>query len=95
LGALSGLRPANGLASLAAEVVSDALFDRRFQGHNSKAVHAAYAKKAEVRVPSLDQWEKQMNTKVVEVQFSQEKPGSSAGQHQEGEMVPNSQRAVE
>jgi hypothetical protein len=38
-------------------------------GHNSKAVHAAYAKKAEVRVPSLDQWERQMESKVVEVQF--------------------------
>lgn len=28
-------------------------------GHNSKAVHHAYAKNAEVTVPSLDEWEKQ------------------------------------
>jgi hypothetical protein len=27
-------------------------------GHNSKAVHHAYAKHAEVTVPSLDEWEK-------------------------------------
>jgi Zn/Cd-binding protein ZinT len=27
-------------------------------GHNSKAVHNAYAKHAEVTVPSLDDWEK-------------------------------------
>jgi hypothetical protein len=27
-------------------------------GHNSKAVHRAYAKHAEVAVPSLDGWEK-------------------------------------
>jgi integrase len=45
-------------------------FAQEALGHNSKAVHAAYAKKAEVRVPSLDQWERQMKSKVVEVQFS-------------------------
>jgi hypothetical protein len=28
-------------------------------GHNSKAVHRAYAKHAEVTVPSLDDWEKE------------------------------------
>ena len=28
-------------------------------GHSSKAVHHAYAKHAEVTVPSLDDWEKQ------------------------------------
>jgi hypothetical protein len=27
-------------------------------GHNSKAVHHAYAKHAEITVPSLDDWEK-------------------------------------
>jgi integrase len=46
-------------------------FAQEALGHNSRAVHAAYAKKAEVRVPSLDQWERQMENKVVEVQFSQ------------------------
>ena len=45
-------------------------FAQEALGHNSKAVHRAYAKKAEVRVPSLDQWERQMKSKVVEVQFS-------------------------
>jgi integrase len=45
-------------------------FAQEALGHNSKAVHAAYAKKAEVRVPSIDQWEKQMKSKVVEVQFT-------------------------
>jgi integrase len=29
-------------------------------GHNSKAVHRAYAKNAEVTVPSLEEWEKGM-----------------------------------
>jgi hypothetical protein len=28
-------------------------------GHNSKAVHHAYSKHAEVTVPSLDDWEKE------------------------------------
>ena len=31
---------------------------QRALGHNSKAVHRAYAKHAEVTVPSLDDWEK-------------------------------------
>jgi hypothetical protein len=31
----------------------------RALGHNSKAVHHAYSKHAEVTVPSLDDWEKQ------------------------------------
>jgi integrase len=35
-------------------------------GHNSRAVHSAYAKNAEVVVPSLDEWERQMKEKVVE-----------------------------
>jgi len=38
-------------------------------GHNSKAVHAAYAKKAEVRIPSLEQWERQMQEKIVQLEF--------------------------
>ena len=33
-------------------------FAQRALGHNSKAVHRAYAKHAEVTVPSLDDWEK-------------------------------------
>jgi len=34
-------------------------FAQQALGHNSKAVHHAYAKHAEVTVPSLDEWEKQ------------------------------------
>lgn len=33
-------------------------FAQQALGHNSKAVHRAYAKHAEVTVPSLDEWEK-------------------------------------
>src|ERR1035438_4511438 len=35
-------------------------FAQEALGHNSKAVHRAYAKKAEVRIDLLDQWEKKM-----------------------------------
>lgn len=38
-------------------------------GHNSKAVHRAYARKAEVCVPCLDDWEKTMREKMVNVDF--------------------------
>jgi hypothetical protein len=34
-------------------------FTQQALGHNSKAVHHAYSKHAEVTVPSLDDWEKQ------------------------------------
>jgi hypothetical protein len=34
-------------------------FAQQALGHNSKAVHHAYAKHAEVTVPSLDDWERQ------------------------------------
>ena len=34
-------------------------FAQQALGHNSKAVHYAYSKRAEVTVPSLDDWEKQ------------------------------------
>ena len=34
-------------------------FAQQALGHNSKAVHYAYAKHAEVTVPSLDDWEKE------------------------------------
>ena len=40
-------------------------FAQEALGHNSKAVHHAYAAKAEVQVPSLDSWEKEMKAKVV------------------------------
>jgi len=34
-------------------------FAQQTLGHNSKAVHYAYSKHAEVTVPSLDDWEKE------------------------------------
>lgn len=47
-------------------------------GHNSKAVHAAYAKKAEVRIPSLEQWERQMQEKIVQLEFPAGAPKNSS-----------------
>ena len=47
-------------------------FAQEALGHNSKAVHAAYASKAEVKVPSLDQWEQEMNAKVVTMDFAKQ-----------------------
>ena len=37
-------------------------FAQQALGHNSKAVHHAYAKHAEVTVPSLDDWERTWKT---------------------------------
>jgi len=52
-------------------------FAQQALGHNSKAVHYAYSKRAEVTVPSLDDWEKQwkkdprglQQPKIVPVDF--------------------------
>ncbi len=52
-------------------------FAQQALGHNSKAIHHAYSKNAEVTVPSLDDWEKQwkenpqgmQKPKVVPVDF--------------------------
>lgn len=52
-------------------------FAQQALGHNSKAVHHAYAKRAEVTVPSLDDWETEWKkspggtkkAKVVSVEF--------------------------
>jgi integrase len=49
-------------------------FAQEALGHNSKAIHAAYASKAEVKVPSLDAWEKGMKDKVVEFKPALETP---------------------
>ena len=40
-------------------------FAQQALGHNSKAVHRAYAKHAEVTVPSLDDWEKEWGEKFT------------------------------
>ena len=39
-------------------------FAQQALGHNSKAVHHAYSKHAEVTVPSLDDWEKGWKEKL-------------------------------
>jgi hypothetical protein len=39
-------------------------FAQQALGHNSKAVHHAYAKRAEVTVPSLEDWEKQWKRRL-------------------------------
>ncbi len=52
-------------------------FAQQALGHNTKAVHHAYSKHAEVTVPSLDDWEKQWRKspqgmekpRVVQVDF--------------------------
>jgi len=49
-------------------------FAQEALGHNSKAVHRAYAKKAEVVIDSLEQWEHKMKEKVVEVEFTPANP---------------------
>lgn len=45
-------------------------FAQEALGHNSKAIHAAYAKHAEVQVPSLDTWERDMCDKIVVPRFA-------------------------
>jgi integrase len=59
-------------------------------GHNSKAVHHAYSKRAEVTVPSLDDWEKQWKNdphaveqpKVVAVDFQAQPTNPETNQAQ-------------
>jgi len=59
-------------------------------GHNSKAVHHAYSKRAEVTVPSLDEWEKQWKKdpqsvpqpKVVTVDFKSQNASPKTTQAQ-------------
>jgi len=61
-------------------------FAQQALGHNSKAVHHAYSKHAEVTVPSLDDWEKQWEKnpqgmekpKVVAVDFQAPQSSASA-----------------
>ncbi len=60
-------------------------FAQQALGHNSKAVHHAYSKHAEVTVPSLDDWEKQWKKNpqamekptVVAVDFHAEQPSAT------------------
>jgi len=60
-------------------------FAQQALGHNSKAVHYAYSKRAEVTVPSLDEWEKQWKNnpqsaatpKIVAVDFQSTQAAST------------------
>ena len=55
-------------------------FAQESLGHGSKAVHRAYAKKAQVNLPSLEEYERQTAArKVVQIRFanSGERPASS------------------
>jgi hypothetical protein len=52
-------------------------FAQEAPGHNSKAVHRAYAKNAEVRMDSWDEWEQKAREKVVAVQFASTAPRGS------------------
>ena len=62
-------------------------FAQQALGHNSKVVHHAYSKHAEVTVPSLDDWEKQwkknpqgiVKPAVVQVDFRSEETDSPSG----------------
>jgi hypothetical protein len=45
-------------------------------GHNSKAVHHAYSKRAEVTVPSLDDWEKNWNKKAMTTDAEAQPPAN-------------------
>ena len=65
-------------------------FAQQALGHNSKAVHYAYSKRAEVTVPSLDEWEKQwkkdphatQQPKVVAVDFQAQPSAPQTNQAQ-------------
>lgn len=52
-----------------AERAMEAGYPERFAmqalGHSSKAVHRAYARKAQVTVPSLEEFEKRVATSVI------------------------------
>jgi integrase len=63
-------------------------FAQEALGHNSKAVHHAYASKAEVKVPSLDMWEKQMQDKIVEMKFKDAPAANPPGDKNEGDEPP-------
>ena len=71
-------------------------FAQQALGHNSKAVHYAYSKRAEVTVPSLDEWEKQwkedphslQRAKVVAVDFHSKSPSGKTTAREAAETIP-------
>jgi integrase len=60
-------------------------FAQEALGHNSKAVHHAYASKAEVKVPSLDMWEKQRHEQIVEMKFDGDSAANLPGGNKAGD----------
>lgn len=71
-------------------------FAQQALGHNSKAVHYAYSKRAEVTVPSLEDWEKQWKKnpqaspapKIVAVDFQSAQQAPAEQASQPGAAVP-------
>jgi integrase len=67
-------------------------FAQEALGHNSKAVHRAYARKAQVVLPPLEEYErKPVNGKVVNLRFAQETgimPANLPAQAQPAEGIP-------
>ena len=55
-------------------------FAQQALGHNSKAVHHAYSKHAEVTVPSLNDWEQQWRKNPMDMQKPKVVPVSFSGQ---------------
>lgn len=55
-------------------------FAQEALGHNSKAVHRAYARKAQVTLPSLEQFEKEVQNKIVSLPSTAAVPRLEAGQ---------------
>lgn len=55
-------------------------FAQQALGHNSKAVHRAYAKKAQVVVPPLEEYERVFNErKVIPMRMQEARPAEDAG----------------
>src|SRR5216683_3742248 len=71
-------------------------FAQQALGHNSKAVHYAYSKRAEVTVPSLEDWEKEWKNnpqaspaaKVLAVDFQSAQQAPAERVDQPGSAVP-------
>ncbi|MHC1767387.1 MAG: tyrosine-type recombinase/integrase [Verrucomicrobiia bacterium] len=61
-------------------------FAQEALGHNSKAVHHAYASKAEVKVPSLETWEKQMRDKIISLKSGQTRKADSQSDGEKPEL---------
>lgn len=54
-------------------------FAQQALGHNSRTVHHAYSKHAEVTVPSLDDWEKQWKKNPEQMEKSKLGPVNFQG----------------